>query len=195
MKTKLINIANIQSGYSFRSKISKKDNGNIQLIQMKDLNEQFKVNTKDLDKIEIPDIRNDYLMKKNDLIFKSRGLDTKASILDKDINNTILAAPLIRIRIKNKNVLPEYVLWYINELPAQTFINRRAKGTFQKMITKQVLEDLEIEIPEIEKQKKILEIFHLANKESSLLEELAKKKKRYISKILLDKIKENHNGY
>ncbi len=194
MKTKLKNIANIQLGYSFRTKILKEKNWNVRVIQMKDLTDEFIVDTSNLDKTEIQDLKNHYKMLKNDIIFKTRGLDTTACILDEEVKNAILAAPLIKIRIESKNILPEYVLWYINQTPAQAFLNSRAKGTFQKMITKQVLEELEIEIPTIEKQQKIVKISQLAKKELSLLNQLAKKKDEYISAILLNSIKEEKHG-
>jgi len=194
LKTKLKNIANIQLGYSFRTKILKEKNWNVRVIQMKDLTDEFIVDTSNLDKTEIQDLKNHYKMLKNDIIFKTRGLDTTACILDEEVKNAILAAPLIKIRIESKNILPEYVLWYINQTPAQAFLNSRAKGTFQKMITKQVLEELEIEIPTIEKQQKIVKISQLAKKELSLLNQLAKKKDEYISAILLNSIKEEKHG-
>ncbi len=192
MKTKLKNIANIQSGYSFRSKIQKDEKGNVLVIQMKDLTDKFKVNTGNLYKTEIQDLKNHYRMQKNDIIFKTRGLGTTACILGEEVTNTILAAPLLRIRIELKDILPEYIFWYINQTPAQIFFNSRAKGTFQKMITKQVLEELEIEIPSLENQKKIIDILQLVQKEQLLLNQLAKKRDEYISTILLNSIKE-HN--
>ncbi len=195
MKTKLKNIANIHLGYSFRSKIQKDENGNVKIIQMKDLTVEFKVNINSLDKTEIQDVKNHYIIQKNDIIFKTRGLDTTACFLDNEVTNTILAAPLLRIRVESKNILPEFIFWYLNQKPAQVFFNSMAKGTFQKMITKQIIEELEIEIPTIEKQKKVVEISQLANKELSLLNQLAKKKDEYISAILLNSIKENKYGY
>ena len=189
MKIELKNIANIHLGYSFRSKIQKENNGNVFVIQMKDLTKEFGVDVNNLDKTEIPDIKAHYLMRKNDLIFKTRGLDTTASILDKDLINIILSAPLLRIRIESKNVLPEYVFWYINQAPAQIFLNRRAKGTFQKMITKQVLEELEIEIPPLELQRKIVKVVKLAEREQRILENLRIKKNELVSAILLNSIK------
>lgn len=194
MKTKLKNIANIQSGYSFRSKIQKEYNGNVQVIQMKDLTVESKVNTNNLDKIDIQDLKNHHKMSKNDIIFKTRGLDTTACIFDKEVENVILAAPLLRIRIESKNILPEYIFWYLNQKPAQSFINSRAKGTFQKIINKQVLDELEIEIPSLDKQQKIVGISQLAEKEQRLLANLKQKKMKYVSTILLKKIKENNHG-
>ena len=194
MKIKLKNISSIQSGYSFRSKIQKEVSGNVQVIQMKDLTNEFSVNIHKLDKTKIQYLKNHYKMQKGDIIFRTRGSDTTACILDERVENAILAAPLLRIRINSRNILPEYVLWFINQTPAQAFFNSMAKGTFQKMVTKQVIEELEIEIPSLEQQHKIVKIAQLAEKEQKLLKDLIIKKNELVSSILLKRIKEINNG-
>ena len=186
-KVKLKNIANIQTGFSFRSKIIRDTKGNVSVIQMKNLTDGV-IDLKNLDKTQITEINHNQILRKGDLILKTRGLGTKAFLLNEQAYNVILAAPLLRIRIKRPDILPEYLLWYLNLNKAQAFFKRRAKGTFQKMVTKQVLEELEIEIPPIEKQRKIVEISQLAQKELALMNLLAKKKEQYLTKVLLNNI-------
>lgn len=194
MKIKLKNIANIQLGYSFRTKIQRESNGNVRIIQMKDLTNNFRVNLNSLDKIDLDDYGNRHLVQKGDIIFKARGNDTTACFLENDVRNTILAAPLLKIRIESKNILPEFIFWYLNQKTAQNYFNSRSKGTAQKMINKQSIEELEIEIPSLGQQHKIVEIAQLAEKEQKLLENLRIKKNEYISTILLNKVKERKNG-
>jgi restriction endonuclease S subunit len=82
----------------------------------------------------------------------------------------------------------------LNQKTAQIYFNSRSKGTAQKMINKQALEELEIEIPSLNQQQKIVKIAQLAEKEQQLLENLRTKKSEYVSTILLNKIKEIKNG-
>ncbi len=187
MKIKLKNIAEIQTGFSFRSKILRYTKGNVSVIQMKNLTDGV-IDLKNLDKTQIPRINHNQSLRKGDLILKTRGLGTKAFLLDEPLENVIIAAPLLRIRVKRSKILPEYLLWYLNRNKAQAFFKSRARGTFQKMVTKQVLEELEIEIPPFEKQKKIVEISQLAQKELALMNLLAKKKEQYLTKVLLNNI-------
>ncbi len=194
MKTKLKNTANIQLGYSFRSKLYREDNGNVEVIQMKDLTEDLKVNKDSLDRTQLNDYKEHHKVKKGDIIFKARGNDISACFLDYEINDVILAAPLLRIRIEQEIILPGYIFWYLNQKPAQTFFKKRIKGTAQKMINKQSIEELEIEIPSLEQQHKILKIAQLAEREQKLLMNLRIKKNEYISTILLNSIKENNHG-
>ncbi len=82
-------------------------------------------------------------------------------------------------------VLPEYLNWYISQRDAQIFLTSRAKGTVQKMISKQAIEDLEVALPNLEKQKHIVELATLSAREQTLLHTLADKREQYISTVLM----------
>ena len=194
MKIKLKEISNIRLGYSFRSKFHRENKGNVKVIQMKDLTEDLRISKDSLDRTQLNDFKEHHKVRKNDLIFKARGNDITACLLDFEINNVILAAPLLRIRIEAKNILHEYVFWYINQRSAQAYFASRTKGTTQKMINKQSIEELEIKIPSLEQQHKIVKIAQLAEKEQKLLENLRIKKSEFISAILLNNVKENNYG-
>ncbi len=91
----------------------------------------------------------------------------------------------MRIRTtESKQVLPHYLNWYINQRTAQVYLNSRAKGTVQKMISKQALEDLEVSLPSLEKQKAIVELGALFAHEQTLLHRLSEKREQYISTLL-----------
>lgn len=186
MKVKLKNIATIQMGYSFRSRLEVIGGGEIAVIQMKDLLKNNTVDCGDLIKIDMKTVKGHHLAKKGDLVFRSRGLvNTSAIILD-DPGNAVVAAPLLRVRItKPEIILSEYLNWYISQRDAQAFFNSRAKGTVQKMISKQAIEELEISLQSLEKQKSVLEIASLSIKEQTLLSEIAEKREQYISSILM----------
>ena len=190
MKTKLKNIATIQNGYSFRSRLEKDPYGNVSVVQMKDLTTDNRVNVSGVVISDVKEVKEYHQLRRDDIIFRTRGLDTTACILDEEIENSILAAPLLRIRVDEEKVLPKYLQWYINQSPAQSFLNSRARGTTQKMITKQALEELEVEMPTLDRQNLIIELANLSNQEQSLLTDLAQKKKEYISAILINSIKE-----
>ena len=153
---------------------------------MKDLLDDNTVNCKDLVKIDMETVKNHHLVQKGDLIFRSRGHTTTAAIILDDPGKSIVAAPLLRIRITNSNIiLPEYLNWYISQRDAQVFLTSRAKGTAQKMISKQVIENLEVALPSLEKQKIIIDLAFLSLRKQNLLYAIAKKQEQYISIILM----------
>jgi len=173
-------------GYSFRSRLEASRGGEIAVIQMKDLLQDNTVGCKKLVKIEMETVKEHHLAQKGDLVFRSRGQITTAAILLEDPGKAVVAAPLLRIRItKPDKILPEYLNWYISQRDAQIFLASRAKGTVQKMISKQAVEDMEVYLPTLEKQQHIVDLANLSARERAILGMLAEKREQHISTLLM----------
>ena len=186
MKLKIKQLATVQMGYSFRSRLEASRGGEIAVIQMKDLLQDNTVGCKKLVKIEMETVKKHHLSQKGDLVFRSRGQITTAAILLEDPGKAVVAAPLLRIRItKPDKILPEYLNWYISQRDAQIFLASRAKGTVQKMISKQSIEDLEVCLPTMKQQKEIVELAKLSAREQTILGTLSEKRDQYISTVLM----------
>ena len=186
-RVSLKEVVTVQTGYSFRSRLDTSERGNVAVIQMKDLRDDNNtVDCKDLVRIDMDRVKEHHLARKGDLVFRSRGLVTTSAVLLEDPGRAVVAAPLLRIRINDYDrVLPEYLNWYIGQREVQSFLDSRAKGTFQKMIGKEAIKDLEVFLPVLEKQKCIVEVAKLSGHEQALLHEIAEKKDQYISTVLM----------
>jgi len=189
MKIKLKEIASIQMGYSFRTRLESIGTGSIAVIQMKDLTVQNRVDCGGLLRIDMENLREQHLVKQGDLIFRSRGQVSTVAILLDDPGKAVVAAPLIRIRVTDDAVLPEYLNWFINQIPAQAFLASCAAGTAQKMISKQVLEKLEVFLPSLARQRTVIELAVLAEKEQHLMTKIADKRRQYIARALIEHAK------
>lgn len=186
MKMKIKKLATVQMGYSFRSRLEASEGGGVAVIQMKDLLDDNTVGCDDLVKIDLDAVKEHHLAQRGDLVFRSRGHVTTAAVLLEDPGKAVVSAPLLRIRVtKPDKVFPEYLNWYISQRDAQIFLTSRAKGTVQKMISKQAIEDLEVALPSLEKQKNIVELAMLSAREQTLLHTLADKREQYISTVLM----------
>jgi restriction endonuclease S subunit len=193
LKFKLKHIATVQMGYSFRTRLEASADGEIAVIQMKDLQEDNIVNCKELTKIELDEVKEHHLVQKDDLVFRSRGHLTTSAILLENPGKAVVAAPLLRIRVTMQDkVVPEYLNWFINQQEAQIFLTSRAKGTVQQMISKQAIEDLEVILPGLDAQKDIVKLSRLSAHEQVLLRILAKKREQYVSAILMHIAKGTH---
>jgi len=185
VKVELKDIASIQMGYSFRGRIEAMNTGTVAVIQMKDLTDRNRVDCRALALVDMEKPREHHLVKPDDLIFRSRGLTSTAAILHEDPGIAVVAAPLLRIRVTDDAVLPEYLNWFVSQIPAQTFFTSQAKGTAQRMITKETLERLEIFLPPLDRQKAIVAMASLAEEEQTIMRKLADKRRQYISAALI----------
>lgn len=185
MKLNLKKIASIQMGYSFRTRLDFIDQGQISVVQMKDLNDENRVDCKDLMRVGMNTVKEHHLVRPGDIVFRSRGQVPTAAILIEDPGPAVVAAPLLRIRVDQNVVLPDYLVWYINQPSSQALLLSRAKGTSLKMISKQALESLEVTVPPMEKQRAVAELAALANEEQRLLKKIAYWRSYYISTKLM----------
>ncbi|RNA65773.1 restriction endonuclease subunit S [Prosthecochloris sp. ZM_2] len=179
-------VAAVQTGYSFRSRLDAFGVGHIGVIQMKDLSEDNAVDCSGLVKIDMGELKEHHFVRKGDLVFRSRGLLTTSAVLLDDPGRAVVAAPLLRIRVANSSrILPKYLNWYINQRDAQVFLHSRSIGTAQKMIGKEALDALEVYVPDLTRQKNIVELAALSAREQRLFHALADKRDQYISELLM----------
>ena len=77
-------------------------------------------------------------------------------------------------------MLPEYVCWYINLDTTLKYLQSEAKGTGIPSISKATLEELEIPVPPIEKQRTIAEIARLQAEAQQLQSKIMAKRRQLI---------------
>ena len=193
MILKLKDIATVSSGVTFRSRIEASKDGSVRVIQMKDLGGDNFVHLSESIHIHIDHTKpkSNQLAKLGDIIFRSRGQTNTAALLNEDVESTIVAAPLFRVRPNKKKVVPEFLLWWINQPSSQSYLASRSKGTMVKMVCKQGLEDLEVNLPSLEQQKKVAEFFSLSMREQQLLEDIKNRKAIYTQGILMHVVSES----
>ena len=186
MKKKITEIADIQLGYQFRRKIEPADNGANRVIQIRDFDENHILNKEYLSRVMIDKPVDQYLINKGDVLFLSRGHRNWAAPIVDDLTATIAVSHFFVIRLKQQNVLPEYLAWYINQTPAQEYLHKIARrGTHMPLIPLSAFWGLTVTLPDIETQKKIVEVSRLMEKEKQILFALQEKRSQLINAICL----------
>jgi restriction endonuclease S subunit len=161
------------------------DTGTVVVIQMKDLTDRNRVDSRALALVDMEKPKEHHLVKPGDLIFRSRGLTSTSAILEEDPGVAVVAAPLLRIRVTDHDIMPEYLNWFISQTPAQTFFASQAKGTTQRMISKETMEALEVFIPPLNRQRAIVTMASLAEEEQHIMKKLAEKRRQCVSTTLI----------
>jgi hypothetical protein len=84
-------------------------------------------------------------------------------------------------------VTPEYLAWAINQPSAQRHFDSAARGTNIRMIPRSSLDDLELDVPDIETQGKIVVVDALAERERELTRLAADTRRKMISLLLVER--------
>jgi len=186
MKKKITEIADIQLGYQFRKKIEPADDATHWVIQIRDFDDNHLLNRENLSRVKIDTPAEKYLITKGDVLFLSRGQRNWATPIVDDLAATVAASHFFVIRSKQKSVLPAYLAWYINQTPAQEYLHNVARrGTHMPLIPLSAFLGLTVTLPDIETQRKIVELSRLMEKEKILLTSLQEKRSQLINSICL----------
>jgi restriction endonuclease S subunit len=129
-----------------------------------------------------------YLVRAGDVLFRSRGERNTAVAIDERFGEPALAVlPLMILRPRLGVVTPQYLAWAINQPQAQRQFDVVACGTNMRMVPRASLEQLEIDLPDIETQRKIVAIDVLSERELTLTFLASEKRKELTSRILSER--------
>jgi restriction endonuclease S subunit len=168
MKTsKLKNLSDIITGYTFRESIKDDQNGTVRVIQGKNLNSTQIMDTKDLIKIDKLKNSTNSFTQFNDIVLNIKG-NIQSSII-KYQEPSLASSSVIIIRVKSVEILPDYLNLYLNSSVAQRQISRLSTGGVMKTIQKAHLQELEIYIPNLKEQEHIVNIANNIEMQKQLL--------------------------
>src|SRR5574344_39946 len=175
MKQKLKNIANIRLGYAFRGRIIPDATGDIYVIQPKDLSD-FNPITISIDKINVS-----HLLTKQDVLFSNRG-NFRAKTFD-GTKKAIASGGFFVLRVNNSKFLPEYVELFLNSsLGQQVFASKQELMTIPAL-TKRQVEEIKIPVIQINKQRQLVKLAQLHQKEYALMQQLIELKQQRLNQI------------
>ncbi len=175
-KIKLSNIATIQLGYPFRGKINESFYSDIKVIQMKDISLQG-IDVESCNYVELTGKKAPSFLENDDILFTARGSYNYAVLFGESAKNSSIKAVatphFFIINIKDKQeILPEFLVWQINSLPIQQYLQRNAMGSVAKSINRQTLENVPIKLPPLAIQQKMVKLIKTIQAEQDTLQKL-----------------------
>ncbi|MEO5375305.1 MAG: restriction endonuclease subunit S [Alphaproteobacteria bacterium] len=180
----------IHSGFTARGRLESVDAGGVPAIQLRDISAEGIADPGRLARVRLDEVADRYFVRAGDVVFRSRGERNTASALDARFVEPALAVlPLLVLRPKRDVVTPEYLAWAINQPAAQRHFDQAAYGTNIRMVPRSSLDELELDIPDIAIQRKIVAIDALAERERELSILAAEGRRRLTSMILAERAK------
>ncbi len=185
---RLADTCTIHTGYTARGRLEPVAAGGVLAIQLRDISPDGAIDPQRLTRVQLDDLADRYFVRAGDVVFRSRGERNTASALDERLREPALAVlPLLVLRPKPDVVVPEYLAWAINQPPAQRHFDAAAHGTNIRMIPRSSLDGLELDIPDIETQRRIVAIDALAERERELSQLAAETRRKMMSLILVER--------
>ncbi|WP_269937760.1 restriction endonuclease subunit S [Arthrobacter sp. HY1533] len=104
-----------------------------------------------------------------DILFRSRGQFTTAWVVPEEIKEPAIAVmPLFVIRPNRVKVNSHYLAWVLNQRASQQYFRQSSQGQTIQMISKSVLENVELRLPPLDRQEQIAKAATLAAQQQRL---------------------------
>lgn len=197
MTQKLREIAEIQIGYQVRGQKRNVANGPYRLIQMRDVDDDAYLNAEGLASLDV-DSPERYRVESGDILFQARGGRHLAFVLDSVPRDTLASNHFYIVRVHADvhadTILPAYLAWWVNQPPAQAQFVARAHRTTMTLVPREAFESLEVEIPPLAIQRKIVELNELVRRDHELTTRLHEKRDALVGALCLRAAGGNSTG-
>ena len=188
MKASLGDISEIQVGYQSREGIRAHLDGSHFLLQVRDFNNLHQVDWSNLTRFTPASSMTKSEIQPGDVLFLAKGQDNFACPVNRVTNHVLAANSFYILRPDQATILPDYLAWWLNQAPAQEFIQLNRSGSSLPFLSVSALSRLEVRIPPIKVQRKIGELELLRKKEADLLDLYLTKKSALIKTVCLNAI-------
>lgn len=185
--SQLKNFCTISSGHTFRTKIENNPMGDVAVIQMKDMNDDYTGIVEGVNMVNTDAVSKSQILQRGDVLFLARGNNTKAFVFDLNIKAVAVSLFFI-LRPKSEKLDPYYLAWFLNQSNTQSYLLSAQEGSTVSSIKKQTLSDLEINIPSLTMQQRIARVYHLHLREMELMSQIRAKRNEFINAILIEKV-------
>jgi len=169
-------------------------NGSFSFVRIGDISQDGTLRTEDFSRIEPNESVNEELwLRPGDVLFPNRGTRTTALAFPLDQPRTIVGPQFFIVRPDQRMVEPAYLAWFLRSAESVVHFESRRKGTYVQIIQRSDLAELEIPLPSLAKQRKIVEVATLALQERELTERLLQLKWRLANEQLVHIAKNTGN--
>lgn len=176
-KYRLSDIADIQTG-PFGSQLHKEDyvESGIPIITVEHLGENKiihfnlpRVNKEDWERLS------KYVLKKDDIVFSRVGSVDRCALVSHDEENWLFSGRCLRVRVKDLDIIdPKYLSYYFATKNFKRYIRSIAVGATMPSINTKILSEIQLEIPDIDSQRKIAELFYSLDSKKWINENIIK---------------------
>jgi restriction endonuclease S subunit len=179
-------IADVCSGHPFRGTIKQYDNGDVNVVQVRNTKDTGEINQYGMVETKLSTKKQPDWLQNGDVLFVAKGAKHYSVLVDNILDRTVCSPHFFLVRIKTKfrdTVLPEFLVWQLNQQPAQRYFKATAEGSMYLSIRRQVLENVPIKVLSIDKQRQLTSLHRCAVKEKKLLQQLIDNRQKLLDVI------------
>jgi restriction endonuclease S subunit len=184
---KLGEITDIQFGLYEKSL----DKGNVKYLLAGHFNSSFQPTKFEDSYIDLEDKSGRFLLEPNDVILSGKGQRIFAWAYDSSFGAAVASSIFYMLRPDSNIILGDYLAYYLNSNKVQFQLQSIGAGATITSIPKRELEQIEIVIPTMDEQIKLVRLAKLLERDIALSEEIIEKKNTLKSALINKMINNN----
>ncbi len=169
-------ICNMRFGLNVKTE----NTGEVVCLQGKDFNEYGHLKSKYIFRINTKLTTPKDFLKEHDILFAAKGYHHYAVVWNSQIENAVATSTFIILNGFPHHILPGYIAWLLNASQTKIYFNMHKKNGSIPVISKKILENLEIPVPDTITQQHIISLHQCLVKEKKLLHQIITKKEQFI---------------
>lgn len=181
-------IATVKTGLVLSRKESK---GDLDCFEYRQLNLKAITDNAEINISEVipfyasEELTSNYLTQVGDVILKTSEPYTAVYITE-EYAGLVIPSHFVIIRVDITRVIPQYIAWYLNRDRIKKAFSMSCAGML-KQIKPTTIAETEIKLPNLERQRQVVELYDTSRKEIYLLKKQLKLKETYY-KTLINKV-------
>lgn len=156
----LSDLADVRSGHPFRGAIQADPEGDVRVVQMRDVTEGEPLDWDQVTRTRLPARAKPDWLEDDDILLVARGHRLFSVHLGEVPEKTVPGPQFIRIRVKTEadRVRPAFLAWQLNRRTIQDYITSMVTGTHLPVITVAAASGIPVAIPSVAEQVRIIEL-------------------------------------
>jgi hypothetical protein len=174
----LASLVTIIQGVPFRSRVESHPEGEISVVQARDLSDDGAVSVGTAARVmALPGSPRARLVA-GDVVVQPRGTRYASACFPPTSSSAVAAAPLVVLRPDRSRILPDFLVLFLGLPTTQSHLRKSATGTYVPQVPRQALEALSIPLPDLETQRLLVELAGLMRREKELMERIREGRER-----------------
>lgn len=173
MTNQLAQVVKVRIGSPFRERIVHAPRGKYLVVQGKDVGSDGNLILDGMVRIaEAPSKRAPDILAAGEVVFQTRGLSYRAAIVPDTDAPMLAAGSLFILSPDTARVNPEYLVFFLNLPVTQAALRQMATGSTIPNLRRSAIEQLEVPLPILPDQRRLVELAALVRKQSNIAERI-----------------------
>jgi hypothetical protein len=184
-------LAEMRTGFPFRGRIDRAERADCLLVQMGDVRANAGVIESVQTHVNLPGEPDKHQLHYGDVLFTGRGTRNEAATFLISDCKVVAAPHLFVLRTDGRVAFPCFLTWFLNLAETQEKIHAIRRGSAVPFIPMSAFARLEVSLPSLEVQNRIVELQKLNFKEEALMDEIRRKRSTFVNRVMAEAVRKS----